>query len=152
MGATGRTWRMAGERRTKGLASDNSRRTTSRGATRVAGDDSRRGGRGKNAVAKGRGRHKGEAKVIPLPQGRRSKRSGKGVDQRPARKAVGRWRLRLVVGMVALVCLSLGARAAQLSVTNDPPPLLAVAAQTRPQAAAEDRYRGSVVSSDDRPL
>jgi cell division protein FtsI (penicillin-binding protein 3) len=142
---------MAGERRTKGLASDNSRRTTSRGATRVAGDDPQRSGRGKNAVAKGRGRHKGEAKVIPLPQGRRSKRSGKGVDQRPARKAVGRWRLRLVVGMVALVCLSLGARAAQLSVTKDTR-YQAFASEQRPQAAAEDRYRGSVVSSDDRPL
>ena len=133
---------MAGERRRR-PANDARGRKNPRGASKGTSRSATR------AATRERGRH--DARVIPLPQGRRSKHSGKGVDRRPARKAVGRWRLRLVVGMVALVCLSLGARAAQLSVTKDTR-YQAFASEQRPQAAAEERYRGSIVSSDDRPL
>jgi cell division protein FtsI (penicillin-binding protein 3) len=65
---------------------------------------------------------------------------------------VGHWRLKLIVGVVAVVCLSLGARAAQLSVTADDR-YQAFAAERRPWAAAEDRPgRGPIVSADGRRL
>ena len=67
---------------------------------------------------KGRERHKSGAKVIPLPRGRRSQRP-RPLDRRTVQKAVGRGRLRLVAAVVAVACLSLGLRAAQLSAAND---------------------------------
>src|SRR4051812_5510006 len=94
---------MAGERRTKGGANDTSRRASLGGTVRST---TRRHGRQK-------------AKVIPLPQGRRPRRSGAPPKQGKTQRLVGHGRLRLVVGVVTIVCLSLGARAAQLSVAED---------------------------------
>ena len=67
-----------------------------------------------------RGGRKGEARVIPFPHGRRSRRS-RTPEKKPAGRSAGHGRLRLVVGAVAvaLACLSLGARAVQLSVAED---------------------------------
>src|ERR671933_343772 len=76
------------------------------------------GSRAGAGSVKGRQRHKSRAKVIPLPRGRRSQRP-RPLDRRTAQKAVGRGRLRLVAAVVAVACLSLGLRAAQLSAAND---------------------------------
>jgi cell division protein FtsI (penicillin-binding protein 3) len=123
---------MAGERRTKEPVNEAPRRIGPRGAVRTA--------------TRGHDR-KGGARVIPLPPRRRSG----SPDRRPAKKVVGHWRLRLVVGAVAVVCLSLGARAAQLSVADDD--RYQAFANQRPQAVAEDRPgRGSIVSADGRRL
>jgi cell division protein FtsI (penicillin-binding protein 3) len=69
------------------------------------------------------------------------------------KKAVGHGRLRLIVGMVAIVCLSLGARAGQLSVADDDR-YQAFAAERRPGIAAEDTppRRGSILSADGQRL
>jgi cell division protein FtsI/penicillin-binding protein 2 len=65
---------------------------------------------------------------------------------------VGHWRLRLIVGVVTVVCLSLGARAAQLSVADDDR-YQVFAAERRPGVAAGDRPgRGPIVSADGRRL
>ena len=82
------------------------------GVALQVGGGSRRGSRrdsagGRVGVAssvKGRERHKRGAKVIPLPRGRL--RRPRSFDRRSVRKAVGRGRLRLVVAVVAVVCLS----------------------------------------------
>ncbi len=89
---------MAGERRRKRTANDVRGRKNPRGATGERGERS--------------------ARVMPLSQGR-SRRSGPPAERGKTSRAVGRGRLRLVVGMVAVVCLSLGARAVQLSVDHD---------------------------------
>jgi cell division protein FtsI (penicillin-binding protein 3) len=59
----------------------------------------------------------------------------------------------LVVGVVAIVCLSLGARAAQLSVTDDER-FQVFAAERQPGIVAEDDRpkRGSIVSADGQRL
>ena len=64
---------------------------------------------------------KGKAKVVPLPMRRRPRRSAASPARQRGRteRAVGRRRLRLVVGAVAVVCVSLGVRAAQLSLSDD---------------------------------
>ena len=86
----------------------------SRQGSRKNSDGSRAGA----GSVKGRERHKSGAKVIPLPRGRRSQRP-RPLDRRTVQKAVGRRRLRLVAAVVAVACLSLGLRAAQLSAAND---------------------------------
>ncbi len=95
-----------GESKTKRSANDAPRRIKPKGSVvRTTGGEHRRKRKGKGA------------KVVPLPQNRRSGSSSvRRPVQRPPKRAVGRWRLRLVVGVVAVVCISLGARAAQLSV------------------------------------
>jgi cell division protein FtsI (penicillin-binding protein 3) len=93
-------------------------------ALQVVGDSRRgswknsAGGRAGAGSVKGRKRHTSGAKVVPLPRGRRSQRP-RPLDRRTVQKAVGRGRLRLVVAVVAVACLSLGLRAAQLSAAND---------------------------------
>ena len=59
----------------------------------------------------------------------------------------------MVVGVVAIVCLSLGARAAQLSVADDER-YQAFAAERQPGIAAEDEHprRGSIGSADGQRL
>lgn len=146
---------MAGERRIKGPAGDVLGPTNQRGALRVIVGNSRQdsqrnaaGGRTGAGGTKGRKRRKGRAKVIPLPQGRRRSGRSRSPDRRPAQKAVGRGRLRLVVGAVAVVCLSLGVRAVQLSAYEDER-YQAFAAERRPGIAAEDSPgRGSIISAD----
>src|SRR5918997_3355674 len=148
---------MAGER-TKVPAHDGPGRSSRRGVSRTSTRGSRKGSRknaggristGTGAGTGGRGKRRGESKVIPLPRVRRPGRSG--VQGRPPtkkKKAVGHGRLRLIVGMVAIVCLSLGARAGQLSVTDDDR-YQAFAAERRPGIAAEDAPpgRGSILSA-----
>ncbi len=65
---------------------------------------------------------------------------------------MGRRRLRLVVGVVAVVCLSLGGRAVHLSVESDER-YGAFTSERRLVAAAEDRSeRGAIFSADGRRL
>src|SRR5215210_8421768 len=103
---------MAGERRRR-PANDARGRKSSRGASR--------GGTPRGAArATTGGRGKRNAKVVSLPQGRTRKRSsGSTAERDKTSRAVGRGRLRLVVGVVAVVCLSLGVRAVQLSIADD---------------------------------
>jgi cell division protein FtsI (penicillin-binding protein 3) len=119
---------MAGERRTKGAENE-----VPRGTVRT--------------LTRGHERKGGEG-VIPLPP--RRKRSGPS-RRRPAKKVVGHGRLRLIVGAVAVVCLSLGARAAQLSVADDNR-YQAFAEQRAPAAAEDQPGRGPIVSADGRRL
>jgi cell division protein FtsI (penicillin-binding protein 3) len=134
---------MAGERRKK-PANDARRRATRRGRGRVATGE--------------RGRQK--AKVIPLPQGRRSGSSkppiGRGTGHGKARRATGQGRLRLVVGVVALVCLSLGARAVQLSLADDERhgtfATEARADERSGDAEEAGMERGAIVSADGQRL
>ncbi len=150
---------MKGERRAKGLAHDKPERSGQRSAVvdRNPAKGSRKSSR-RSAVVQGtngggiggRGRRKREARIIPFPQGRPG-RSGPAARWATGR-AVGYWRLRLIVGVVAVVCLSLGARGAQLSVADDDR-YQVFAAGRRPGVAAEDRpERGPIVSADGRRL
>jgi cell division protein FtsI (penicillin-binding protein 3) len=101
----------------------------------------------------GRGRWKKEAKVVPLPRGRWSRRS-----RRPKRgkmkRAVGRGRLRLVVGALVVVCLSLGARAGQLSVVDDERyrTFDAEAFAAEKEGVESGIGRGAIVSADGQRL
>ena len=89
---------MAGERRRR-PANDARGRTSPRGASRGTP-------RGATRATTG-GRGKRSARVIPLPQGRTRKRSsGPPAERGKTNRAVGQGRLRLVVGVVAVVCLS----------------------------------------------
>ncbi|MDQ4082952.1 MAG: hypothetical protein M3117_00930, partial [Actinomycetota bacterium] len=70
------------------------------------------------------------------------------------KRAVGRGRLRLVVGAVVVVCLSLGARAGQLSVVDDE---RYRTFDTEAFAAEKDAVesgigRGAIVSADGQRL
>ncbi len=97
---------------------------------------------------KGRERHKSGAKVIPLPRGRRSQRP-RPLDRRTVQKAVGRGRLRLVAAVVAVACLSLGLRAAQLSAANDERYQQTFGPEERTGVATGDvPERGSITSAD----
>src|SRR5215212_3756980 len=139
---------MAGGR-TKVPKNESPRRAGARGVARPTAGGSRKGGR---TGAGGRGKRRGEAKVVSLPQ-RRSGDSGAPNRASTKKKAVGRGRLRLVLGAVAIVCLSLGARAAQVSVADDDR-YQAFAAEWQPASAAEDDRlgRGSAISADGRYL
>ena len=137
---------MAGERRRR-PANDargrKNRRGASRGGTPRSATRATTGGRG--------------ARVISLPQGRTRKRSSGSTAQRgKTNRAVGEGRLRLVVGVVAVVCLSLGARAVQLSVAEDTRYgafATEAHAKEQPNAAGEAGVgRGAIVSADGQRL
>src|SRR5919107_383694 len=102
---------MAGERRRR-PANDARGRKSPRGASKGTSRSST------SATNRGRGRR--NARVVPLPQGQTRKGTSRPTVRRSkTSRAVGRGRLRLVVGIVAVVCLSLGARAVQLSIADD---------------------------------
>ncbi len=148
---------MAGERRRKRRPNDATRHTP----------------RGRKPRTITGGREQRKAKVVPLPQGRRtvrpeppkksanragqaSKRASvrSSVRQKP-RRAVGQGRLRLVAGVVALACLSLGARAVQLSVAEDAryrPFTTEALASELADATKGETGRGAIVSADGRRL
>ena len=139
---------MAGERRRR-PANDARGRKRPRGASRGTPRSATR------PTTRGRGRH--YARVVPFPQGRTKKRTsappaGRGKTSR----AVGRGRLRLVVGVVAVVCLSLGARAVQLSIADDARYgtfATEAHANEQPDAAREAGVgRGAIVSADSQRL
>src|SRR3712207_5026978 len=139
---------MAGERRRR-PANDARGRKSPKGTSRGTP-------RGKSRVSTGR-RGRRNAKVIPLPQGRTRKRaSGRPAERGKTSSAVGRGRLRLVVVVVAVVCLSLGARAVQLSIADDTRyGVFATEAHAneQPDGAREaDVGRGAIVSADGQRL
>src|SRR5215210_6718680 len=131
---------MAGERRRKTPANDTRGRAAPRGASRAATGE----------------RERPKAKVIPLPQGRRPGRSGPPPERGKTKRAAGQGRLRLVVGVVALICLSLGVRAVQLSIAdNERHGTFATEAHAdeRPDATEEAGIgRGAIVSADGQRL
>src|SRR5215210_4365034 len=95
---------------------------------------------------------RGSPKVVPLPRGRSGKPRLAPRASRQAGRTVGRRRLRLVAGAVALVCVSLGGRAVHLSVESDARLTAAFASEQR-LVAAEDRLeRGAILSADGRRL
>ena len=133
---------MAGERRKKRPVNNTPGHRKARSVARSSS-----GGTG------GRRRRKKEAKVVPLPRGRGSKRS-RPPKRGKMKRAVGRGRLRLVVGAVVVVCLSLGARAGQLSVVDDE---RYRTFDTEAFAAEKDAVesgigRGAIVSADGQRL
>ncbi len=159
---------MAGERRKKRRPND----------TRHNPKDTSRGGKSRIINgARGQRRQQRKAKVVPLSRSRPvrpqppkkrvnrtpsqvSKRasgstSGRSSGERKPLRAVGQGRLRLVVGAVALVCLSLGARAVQLSVADDAryrPFDTQAFASERTEAAERVTGRGAIFSADGQRL
>src|SRR5215211_5466891 len=131
-----------GERKTKRSANDAPRRIKPKSSVvRSTGGEHRRKRKGK-----------GE-KVVPLPQNRRSGRSSvRHPLQRPPKRTVGRCWLRLVVGVVAVVGISLGARAAQLSVENDSRYQPLIAEGRVEEAAEKPPGRGSIMSANGQRL
>ena len=98
------------------------------------------------------GRMKDGENVVPLA-GRRGRRGA----ARPAAAggragAVGRGRVRPAVGVVAVVCLSLGGRALQLSVASEGGTDLFTTEHRRVSAVEDRAERGSIFSADDRQL
>ncbi|MDP9454358.1 MAG: penicillin-binding protein 2 [Actinomycetota bacterium] len=93
-------------------------------------------------------------KVVPLTaRGRRgtSRRTRPPVGGARG-QAVGHGRVRLAVGVVAVVCLSLGGRAVQLTTANEEGTGL-FATEHRRVSAVEDRAeRGAILSADGRQL
>lgn len=139
---------MAGERRRR-PANDGRGRKSPKGASEGA----RRGPTRATAGRSG-GRN---ARVIPLPQGRARKRSSRPpVERGKKSRAVGQGRLRLVVGVVAVICVSLGARAVQLSVADDVRYgtfATEAHAKEQPGDAGEDGVgRGAILSADGQRL
>src|SRR4028119_806499 len=139
---------MAGERRRR-PANDARGRKRPRGASRGTPRGATR------PPPRGRGRR--SARVVPFPQGRTKKRtSAPPVGRGKTSRAVGRGRLRLVVGVVAVVCLSLGARAMQLSIADDARYgtfATEAHANEQPDAAREAGVgRGAIVSADSHRL
>ena len=95
----------------------------------------------------------GSARVVPLPRGRAGKGRPSSQASRQVGGTVGRRRLRLVVGAVAVVCVSLGGRAVHLSVESEGRNAAAFASEPRLVATAEDRSeRGAIFSADGRRL
>lgn len=99
--------------------------------------------------------------LSPGARGRTGRRRTRGIATgAPVEKAVGRVRLRLVIGAVAVVCVSLGGRAAYLSAGDDgrfggfaEAFASERLAESRLVSALEDRAeRGSVVSADGQTL
>src|ERR687894_1047756 len=145
---------MAGEKRKKSPASSSVSRRGSR--NRTHGSAPRRAATG-NRERRNASRAS-KARVIQFPQGRRPRRS-RLPDRRKVGSAGGRGRVRLILGAVAVVCvsLSLEGRAVQLSVAKDDryQALTAEAnAEERSGAAtsSERTGRGSIVSADGRYL
>jgi cell division protein FtsI (penicillin-binding protein 3) len=143
---------MAGEKRKKSWAGSSGSRRGSRNGTR--------GSASRSAPTRDRERRKAsKARVIQFPQGRRPRRS-KLPTRRKVGSAGGRGRLRLILGVVVVVCvsLSLEGRAVQLSVVKDDRyqafTTEAYAAEERSGAAtsSERTGRGSIVSADGRYL
>lgn len=147
---------MSGQR-TREPASDPSKRSSPRGATgrliiRGFRKGSRRNAGGQTgARAGGRGRRREESTVVPLSRARRTAHSGQPGGT-PTKKTVGHGRLRLVVGVVAIVCVSLGARAAHLSVAEDDRYQAFVTDRSVTAAEDERLGRSSIVSADGRYL
>ena len=142
---------MAGERRKKRPAGSSGSRRGSRNGAHA--------GVSRRASAGTRGRHKpSKVRVIQFPKGRQPKRS-RTPDRRKVGRVSGRGRLRLIVGMVVVVCvlLALEGRAVQLSVAKDDRYQAFTAeayANERPGVAtdAETMGRGPIVSADGRYL
>lgn len=159
---------MAGERRKKRRPNDT--RHNPRGTSRGGKSRTINGTRDQR-------REQRKAKVVPLPRSRpgRPQPSKKPANRTPGQvskhasgrtsgrisggrkplRAVGQERLRLVVGAVALVCLSLGARAVQLSVADDARyrPFTTEALASEPADVTKgETGRGAIVSADGRRL
>lgn len=141
---------MAGARRKKRPAGSSGSRRGSRNGMRV-------GASSRSAPTGSRERRKSsKARVIQFPQGRQPKRS-RTPNRRKAGSAGGRGRVRLIVGVVVVVCvlLSLEGRAVQLSVAKDDRYQAFTTeayAEESPDAATsgESMGRGSIVSADGR--
>src|SRR5918999_269211 len=145
---------MAGEKRKKSPAGSSVSRRGSRNRTR--GSAPRRVATG-NRERRNASRAS-KARVIQFPQGRRPRRS-RLPDRRKVGSAGGRGRVRLILGAVVVVCvsLSLEGRAVQLSVAKDDRYQAFTAeanAEERSRAAtsSERTGRGSIVSADGRYL
>ena len=142
---------MAGEKRKKSRAGSSGSRRGSRNGTR--------GSASRSAPTRDRERRKAsKARVIQFPQGRRPRRS-KLPTRRKVGSAGGRGRLRLILGVVVVVCvsLSLEGRAVQLSVVKDDRyqafTTEAYAEERSGAATSSERTgRGSIVSADGRYL
>ena len=145
---------MAGEKRKKSRAGSSGSRRGSRNGTR--------GSASRSAPTGDRERRKAskasKARVIQFPQGRRPRRS-KLPTRRKVGSAGGRGRLRLILGVVVVVCvsLSLEGRAVQLSVVKDDRyqafTTEAYAEERSGAATSSERTgRGSIVSADGRYL
>ena len=146
---------MAGEKRKKSrVGSSGSRRGSRNGTRGSASRSAPTGDRERRKASKA-----SKARVIQFPQGRRPRRS-KLPTRRKVGSAGGRGRLRLILGVVVVVCvsLSLEGRAVQLSVVKDDRyqafTTEAYAAEERSGAAtsSERTGRGSIVSADGRYL
>ena len=125
-------------RKRRGVAVDARDRRVRGGDPRTAGSSATPGGENVVALA-ARGRRG--------PAGKRRRRPGEDRG-----RAVGRGRVRLAVGVVAVVCLSLGGRAVQLSTANEESTGL-FATEHRRVSAVEDRAeRGEIFSADGRQL
>jgi cell division protein FtsI (penicillin-binding protein 3) len=145
---------MAGEKRIKSPAGSSVSRRGSRNRTR--GSASRSVATG-NRERRNAGRAS-KARVIQFPQGRRPRRS-RLPDRRKVGSAGGRGRVRLILGAVVVVCvsLSLEGRAVQLSVAKDDRyqafTTEANAEERSGVATSSERTgRGSIVSADGRYL
>src|ERR687893_1383778 len=145
---------MAGEKRKKSPAGSSVSRRGSRNRTR--GSAPRRAATG-NRERRNASRAS-KARVIQFPQGRRPRRS-RLPDRRKVGSAGGRGRVRLIMGAVVVVCvsLSLEGRAVQLSVAKDDRYQAFTTeanAEERSGAAtsSERTGRGSIVSADGRYL
>ena len=92
--------------------------------------------------------------VVPLAgRGARNRSGGTRSAAAPGGgAAVGRGRVRIAVGIVAVVCLSLGGRAVQLSVASEDGSGLFTAEHRRVSAVEDRAERGAIFSADGRQL
>ena len=137
---------MAGRRVKKERVSNAPGPRNARGVVRPSVKGSRKSSRVRGRVG---------AKVVPLPQSRiQGRKSGRrsGPARQGAVKKVGHWRLRVVAGAVALVCVSLGVRAVQLSFVDDE----RIRALSNDALASEQpsygQGRGAIIAADGQPL
>ena len=96
----------------------------------------------------------GGAEVVQIPR-RGSRTTGEARRFSPGERAraVGRGRVRLAVGAVALVCFALGGRAVQLSLDGGEDVSGLFSVEHRRVAAFEDRAeRGAILGADGRQL
>ena len=147
---------MAGEKRKKGAVGSSVSRRGSRNRTR--GSASRSAATGTGNRERRNASRASKARVIQFPQGRRPRRS-RLPDRRKVGSAGGRGRVRLILGAVVVVCvsLSLEGRAVQLSVAKDDRyqafTTEAYAEERSGAATSSERTgRGSIVSADGRYL
>ena len=97
----------------------------------------------------------GSENVVPFAL--RGRRDRSGGTRRPLTSggrgvAVGHGRVRLAMGVVAVVCLSLGGRAVQLSVPSEEGAGLFTAEHRRVSAVEDRAERGDIFSADGRQL